>query len=174
MRKIVGIFLILNCVFVSAQQQAVYSYGNELKVNMGWLLADGTIEVSYEHFINQESSIGFTVYRDSQSKDATGNFGIGPNLRVYFGHGYGNGFFAEAFGLYYTGDIPENANSGTNFQTEDSFATTAVGFSLGHKWLTPSNNFIFEILGGVGRNLNPEAWQNEFIGRAALSVGFRL
>lgn len=169
--------LLLLCLFfsvaVKAQQYNWAGHPNELKLNVGWFIADGTLDASYEHFLNEESSFGATIYFDAKSGEERGDFGIGPNFRVYFGPGYSDGFFVEAFGLYYTGDVPLNVLESAGFNGDDKFSTFALGIGIGHKWLTQSNRFSFELHGGGGRNLNPEDFQSEFMVRAALSVGFR-
>ncbi len=144
---------------------------NEVRFNMGLFLATTTIEGSYEYFINGDASIGLTAYFDSDPNDFNGDFGIGPNFRAYFGYGYANGFFAEAFGLFYTGreevtrdfDTPVNVN----------YDTFALGLGIGGKWVTRSQRISFEISGGFGRNVNPEYFQDDFIYRLGLSIGFR-
>ena len=44
----------------------------------------------------------------------------------------------------------------------------------GNKWTTRSQRFTLELYGGVGRSLNPEPYQEDFIFRAGLNIGVRL
>jgi hypothetical protein len=44
---------------------------------------------------------------------------------------------------------------------------------LGNKWVTRSQKFALEVFGGFGRNINTEEFQDSFMYRAGLAIGFR-
>jgi len=157
--------------FTNAQAYPRFNNNNELKFNIGLFLASSTVEGSYEYFFNEDTSIGGTLYFDNDALDYNGNFGIGPNLRAYFGYMPRSGFFAEAFGLYYTGEdkIPDNNLGVRNYD----YSTTALGLGIGNKWVTKSDKFTMEISAGIGRNINPEDFQDTFMFRGGFSLGFR-
>lgn len=144
---------------------------NEIKFNAGAFLAIGSIEMGYEHYLNQDISLGGTLYWDNDPLDFNGNFGIGPTLRAYFGYQPRSGFFAEAFGLYFSGE--EELSEGALSPVNTDYNSLALGLGAGSKWTTRSQRFTLEIFGGLGRNLDPEPFQDTFIYRAGLSVGFR-
>jgi len=147
------------------------SYNNhEIRFNMGRFLATTAVEGSYEYYFTPDTSIGGTVFFNGDSFGRTGNFGIGPNLRAYFGYRPQSGIFAEAFGLYYTGETDLENNLGVR---NNDYGTTAIGLGLGRKWVTFGQRFTFELYAGLGRNINPEDFQNSFMYRAGLSLGFR-
>ncbi|MEM7380949.1 MAG: hypothetical protein AAF361_07105 [Bacteroidota bacterium] len=171
MKRILTGLLFLSAYLVQAQAYPTLGNDNELKLNMGLFLVNTTVEGSYEYYLSEDTSIGGTIYFDNDAEDYNGNFGIGPNFRAYFGYGPRSGFFAEAFGLYYTGEEIENNNQAGR-RTLD-YSTFALGLGLGNKWVTRSQKFSLEIHGGLGRNMNPEDFQDSFIYRAGLSVGFR-
>jgi len=106
--------LLLLALFLSLLMNAqAYRDGyndHEFRFNMGRFLATTAIESSYEYYFTSDTSIGGTVFFNGNGLGRTGNFGIGPNLRAYFGYNPKSGLFAEAFGIYYTGetDITEN------------------------------------------------------------------
>lgn len=163
------------CVFLfvlslSAQAYPVLTEDHEVKFNIGLFLATTTVDMSYEYYLSEDTSIGGTVYFDNESTDFNGDFGLGANFRAYFGYRPRSGFFAEAFGLYYTGE--EELESGGVRPTAD-YSSVALGLGLGNKWVTRSQRFSLEIFGGFGRNINPEDFQDSFIYRGGLSVGFR-
>lgn len=165
MKKLyVSLLLLLTVNLVAAQAYPRFNTAHEVKFNIGLFLATTTLEGSYEYFLGEDTSIGGTVYFDNDALDYNGDFGIGPNFRAYFGYGPRSGFFAEAFGLYYTGEeeIPEN-----------DYNTFALGIGLGNKWVTRSEKFSLEINGGLGRNINPEDFQDVFMYRVGFSIGFR-
>jgi hypothetical protein len=137
---------------------------------MGRFLTTTAIEGSYEYYFSPDTSLGGTIFFNGDGLGRTGNFGIGPNLRAYFGYKPKSGIFGEAFGLYYTGDI--NIENNLGFRNND-YGTVAVGFGLGHKWSTFRQKLTMEINAGLGRNINPHEFQDSFMYRAGLSFGFR-
>lgn len=156
---------------ILAQAYPVYGPQRELKLNVGLFLATGTAEASYEYYFAEDISIGGTAYWDNDAYDYNGNFGIGPNLRAYFGYAPRSGFFAEAFGLYFSGR--EEDFSAPSPGLEIRYNSFALGLGAGNKWTTPSGKFSLELFGGIGRNMNPEVFQDTFIYRAGLNLGFR-
>lgn len=166
--------VLLISISATSFAQAYHSNLNshEIKFNIGHFLATSTVEGSYEYYLNEDASLGGTLYFNGDATDHNGNFGIGPNLRAYFGYAPRSGFFAEIFGLYYTGENDEVSQ--TLGSRNYDYSTTALGLGAGSKWTTRSERFIIEINGGIGRNINPEDFQNDFIFKAGLSIGFRL
>ncbi|MEX0288469.1 MAG: hypothetical protein AB3N14_05115 [Flavobacteriaceae bacterium] len=171
MKNAVLMLFLMGSMALSAQAYPVFGGNQELKFNIGLFLATTTVEGSYEYYLSEDTSFGGTVYFDNDGTDYNGNFGIGPNFRAYFGYGPRSGFFAEAFGLYYTGEdlVPSN-NLG---QRNNDYNTVALGLGIGNKWVTRSQKFTLEFSGGFGRNVNPEEFQDSFVYRAGLSIGFR-
>ena len=168
------LFLLFSLGFtLSSIGQAYPRFQNnhEVKFNIGQFLAASTVEGSYEYFFTEDTSIGGTLYVNGDATDYNGNFGIGPNLRAYFGYIPRSGLFAEVFGLYYTGESNEN-NTALGARNND-YGTTSLGLGIGTKWVTRSDRFTLEIHGGIGRNINPEDFQNAFMFRGGLSIGFR-
>lgn len=171
MKKLLFLYMFLSAYIVSAQAYPRFARDHELKFNIGLFLATTTIEGSYEYFLSEDTSIGGTLYFDNDGTDYNGNFGIGPNFRAYFGYQPRSGFFAEAFGLYYTGENNDIGN--TLSPRNNDYDSFALGLGFGNKWATRSERFTLEIHGGFGRNINPEDFQDAFVYRAGLSVGFR-
>lgn len=171
MKTLLVISFFLTGVFANAQAYSRFGTEHEIKFNIGHFLVNTTIEGSYEYYFTEDTSIGGTVYFNGNPTGSNGNFGIGPNLRAYFGYAPKSGFFAEAFGLYYTG---ENLLKERNLAARNTnYNTTAIGLGLGRKWSTYNQKLIFEINGGLGRNINAQENQNTFMFRAGLSIGFR-
>ena len=171
MKKLVFLFLLLSGGFIiNAQAYRDGFNDHELRFNMGRFLATTAIEGSYEYYFTPDTSVGGTVYFNGDGLGRTGNFGIGPNLRAYFGYNPKSGIFAEAFGLYYTGEIDITDNLGVR---NNDYSSTAIGLGLGNKWSTFGQKLTFEIYGGLGRNINQHEFQDAFMYRAGLSLGFR-
>ncbi|WP_299434180.1 hypothetical protein [uncultured Maribacter sp.] len=174
MKKIIAIAIfILSSNYIVAQAYSNSDNIHEIKFNIGQFLITSSAEISYEYYINEDTSIGATMYFDGDSDDYNGNFGLGANVRAYFGYNPKSGVFAEAFGLYYTGeDEIEDTASVLGVRNKD-YSTAALGLGGGYKWATRSDKFTVELSGGLGRNINPEDFQNTFMFRAGLSIGFR-
>ena len=164
-------FLLLGGIYLNAQAYPDFNDQQEIKFNMGLFLATTAVEFSYEYYLSEDTSLGGTVYLDNDATDLNGNFGIGPNFRAYFGYGPRSGFFAEAFGLYYTGEDDRGAEQPG--LPNNNYSTMALGLGLGNKWVTRSQKFTLELSGGFGRNINPTDYQDTFVYRAGLSIGFR-
>jgi len=171
MKKLLPPLLFLGVQLLYAQAYPPLGNDHEIKFNIGLFLAAGTIEGAYEYFLNEDVSIGGTLYFDNDAVDYNGNFGIGPNFRAYFGFTPRSGFFAEAFGLYYTGE--DEASSPALEVRNNDYSTLALGLGLGNKWVTRSQRFSLEVSAGLGRNLSTEDFQDTFMYRGGLSVGFR-
>ncbi len=170
MKKLLFLTLLWAGGFVQAQEYRSFYNNHELRFNMGRFLATTAIESSYEFYFTPDTSIGGTVFFNGDGLGRSGNFGIGPNLRAYFGYRPKSGIFAEAFGLYYTGDIDIEDNLG---RRNNDYGTTAIGLGLGRKWSTFGEKLTAEINVGLGRNINPHEFQDSFMYRAGLSLGFR-
>jgi len=163
------LFVLVGGILHSQEYRPFYN-NHEIRFNMGRFLATTAVESSYEFYFTPDTSIGGTVYFNGDGLGRTGNFGIGPNLRAYFGYRPKSGLFAEAFGLYYTGEFDFENNLGVR---NNDYGTTAIGLGLGRKWSTFGEKLTFEMSAGLGRNINPEDFQNSFMYRAGLSLGFR-
>tara|TARA_R110002074_G_scaffold197610_6_gene364798 strand:+ start:68176 stop:68697 length:522 start_codon:yes stop_codon:yes gene_type:complete len=172
MNKIIlSVLLFTFSTYSFAQAYPSNLNSQEIKFNFGQFLVTTTVEASYEYYLNEDTSLGGTIYFNGDATDYNGNFGIGPNFRAYFGYEPRSGFFAEVFGLYYTGedDVVSQELGNRNYD----YSTTAIGLGAGSKWNTRSQRFIIEINGGIGRNINPEDFQNDLMFRAGLNLGFR-
>ena len=171
MKKTLFIILVLGGYIMNAQAYPERFYNNhELRFNMGRFLATTALEGSYEYYFTPDTSIGGTLFFNGDAFSRNGNFGIGPNLRAYFGYKPKSGMFAEAFGLYYTGQNDLDNNLGIR---DFDYSTTAIGLGLGKKWSTFGEKLTFEMSAGVGRNINPQVFQKTFMFRSGVSIGFR-
>ena len=172
MKKILLVLLCLSSLAAAAQAYPAFDNAHEVKLNVGLFLVTGSVEGSYEYFFTEDISVGGTIYVDGKSTDFNGGFGIGPNLRAYFfGFAPRGGVFAEVFGLYYTGK--DEVAEGELIDRDIDFSTGALGLGGGHKWVTRSDRFTFELHAGVGRNFNTPDFRSAFMFRGGLSVGFR-
>ena len=172
-KGVVLFFLYLSSLTAAAQAYPTYEHDHEVKLNVGLFLATSTVEVSYEYFFAEDISIGGTLYADGDPTDFNGGFGIGPNLRAYFGFAPRRGFFAEVFILYYTGEDEVEESSLPNPMPTIDFGAAALGLGAGYKWVTPSDRFTLELSAGAGRNFSTPDSRSSFTYRGGLSVGYR-
>ena len=103
--------------------------------------------------------------------------GVFPLLLItgsFFSSKHAQGFFAEGFGMFNTGDIVETIfiDDGPRRDLLRSFSDFALGISIGEKWVT-KNGFVAEIYGGLGRNLFNSRFGPEFVTRGGISLGYR-
>jgi len=129
MKNVLFVLLFLSGYLLKAQAYPTFDNNQELKFNIGLFLATTTVDASYEYYLSEDTSLGGTVYFDNDASDINGNFGIGPNFRVYFGYAPRSGFFAEAFGLYYTGE--EDISTDNLGTRNNDYSTFALGLGLG-------------------------------------------
>tara|TARA_R110000868_G_scaffold37619_1_gene132819 strand:+ start:75 stop:467 length:393 start_codon:yes stop_codon:yes gene_type:complete len=129
--------------------------------------------VIFERTINEESGFGISVLIpiDNNISDDL-NYYISPYYRFYFGEKYAAGFFVEGFGmLNSTNDY--SYYFGLNATDKKTITDFALGIGLGGKWLTKSG-FIGELNFGIGRNLfNNNNTDNEIVGKAGITIGYR-
>ena len=142
---------------------------NELKVDLLDLIANTSIDVTYEKINDPYSSYGASIYLNLSGNNTSSNwsdlFSLTPYYRFYFFNkrDYGGaGFFAEIFSKFSSMKYDleyYNYNSnpdqpGTDYWTydEEKEFTIALGASIGQKWIN-KKGWTFEINFGVGRYL---------------------
>ena len=173
-----------------AQEDSDSIRRNELKVNVFNLIGLKVIDFSYEHLLDEQSSVGVSFFfnlKDNELSDFEDVFelyyneklAVTPYYRYNFLNRYTRAFFIEGFGMY---NVQENFNnSGYENEydpvVEDYEATSnnfAIGVSVGGKFVS-GKGFVFEIYGGFGRNLytSNDNIATDFVRRVGASIGFR-
>ena len=143
---------------------------NEMKINALFLVA-GALEVSYERILNEESAFGASLLL-AIDDDIDTKLMFTPYYRYYFGKKPAAGFFAEGFGMLNNYESYKYNTIGNESRTTNR-TDFALGFGIGAKWIT-KKGFIFEINGGVGRNLfNSTDTDYEIVGRGGITFGYR-
>lgn len=171
MRKLLVILFLTVFTFGYSQEKETTDFKkNEIKGNALFLVA-GALEVTYERILNEESGVGVSLFVPYDNNIGT-KFSLSPYYRFYFGKKPAAGFFAEGFGMLNSYDFINNnyynGNSNTGSRTD-----FALGFGLGGKWIT-KKGFLFEINGGIGRNLfNSSSTDYQIVGRGGITLGYR-
>ena len=160
MKKILFTIALLTTCFAQAQQ--------EIKLDLFDALGLKTIEISYEHYLDDQSSVGVSglINFEKNSSDFRYNEkrAIKPFFRHYFTadsqwNFFGEGFFSLAFG---------ELDKKTYYQ---DYTDGALGVAVGTKYISQSGMTI-DIYGGIGRNLfNSDA--PVIVPRVGVNVGYR-
>lgn len=164
MKKILIAFTLLSSTYIFAQQ--------EIKVDLFDGLAFKTVEISYEHYLNEESSIGISLLFNSDTEaDVSYNEKsmITPYFRHYFNSAYNWNFFGEIFFGINSGDDTIIMLGGPPLIKE--YTDGALGIALGYKYASP-RGFVVDIHGGLGRNLFSSN-SPEIVPRIGVNVGYR-
>lgn len=148
---------------------------HELKINAFTLIAFGAVDVTYEKILNDESSIGLSLYflgQNSTETDYYRTFSFTPYYRSYFSDNYNKGFFMELFAMYYTRNDEYYITTYEESYEERKYNGTALGISVGGKWVT-KKGFIVEVSGGIGRVVLGTEDDVPVVGRGGILIGKR-
>ena len=148
------LLLIFSLKMGYSQEENQKTYKHEIRVDVFQLIVLPAIELTYEHFIDPQSSWGGTVLInfDNSMDYRSENFEISPFYRLYFQKEVeaNQGFFAQAFMSLTQGNFDEY--DGDPNQTDTTIGI-AAGALFGTKWVN-KKKASFEISIGIGRYLN--------------------
>ena len=144
---------------------------NEIKVDVFDILALLALDVTFEHNLNTESSIGiaamFNFASESSSFRYEQEFALTPYYRQTFFSKGNFDYFGEFFGCLNRGDIdPAKLEIGDS----PTYTDFALGLSFGGKYVT-ANGFVADIHAGIGRNLFNTDYSASIVPRVGISVG---
>lgn len=142
-------------------------------------MAGPIFEGTYEHIYSKDFTYGSSILFNLSDNNSFGeNISLTPFARFYFQETreYGAyGFFVEGFGKILAGksDLEYYDQINTVYRTtEKSYTATALGLSLGRKWVNHSG-FVMELAVGVGRTLSGNEATPDAFFRGDLSIGYR-
>lgn len=162
MKKILILLTLFGTLSVSAQY-------NEVKLDLLDLIALRTLDVSYENHLNDEASIGVSVFMNFEPKEHNfrynEDFQITPYFRQFLTDTYGFDVFGELFGSLNFGETDENDLGDT-----ENYTDFAIGLGAGAKHIS-KNGYVFEAHAGVGRNLFNSSVSGNFVPRFGISIG---
>ena len=145
MNKFILVFTLFLSSFGFAQQ--------EIKLDIGDALVIRSLELSYEHYLSDESSFGisalFNLTKEDVSFRYNENIMITPYYRHYFTTDKQWNFFGEGFFGINSGKKEAIKDSG-NYDVK--FTDGALGVAVGAKYIA-SGGLVIDFYGGVGRNL---------------------
>lgn len=149
------------------------SHLNEIKIDGAKLAIGGILEASYEFVGNDSSGYGISVLINPRESEAYfEKFSLTPFYRMYFlrRQDYGaKGLFIEGFSKFSFGT---KDNYFIDNYNDEKYFDTALGLSLGKKWVN-HNGFILEIFAGGGRTLGMSDASPEGFFRGGIFIGKR-
>jgi len=168
MKKSLFVFILFISLGIVAQKQ-------EVKADLLDILALRSLDVSYERILNDEASYGLSVFVnfEPESSDFRYNedFQIVPYFRQNFSKVGSFDFFGEVFGSLNFGDTDEKKNDlGVVIEKSENYTDFALGLGAGLKHVS-TNGYIFEIHGGIGRNLFDTDKSSSVVPRFGINVG---
>jgi len=151
MKKITLLLLLFATVVTTAQEETKH----EIRLNTTNLILMKAFDVSYEYFINTETTVGADLFILTEDDEGFyKNFSLTPYYRHYFSINAGQKmFFIEGFGMIY----------------KDNETKFALGVSTGHKYVSNSG-FVVQTHFGIGRSISSS---DDFVARGGLSFGYQ-
>lgn len=157
MKKTLVLITILICSLTQAQRQ-------EVSIDLGDALVMKTLEVSYEYYLNDQSSIGISALFNFNNKTSDLRYNEDSMITPYFRH-----YFSNNSSWNYFGEIFLGINTGE--KDTISYTDGALGVSVGSKYVS-DGGLMVSILGGIGRNMFTSQ-SYEIVPRLGLNVGYR-
>jgi hypothetical protein len=159
MKKIV-LLLFLAGTFAGMAQK-----NNEFKIDVFDILALKSLDISYEHEMNADASMGiallFNFEKTASNFRYNEEFVLTPYYRQYL-------FDRDNFTYY--GEFYGALNMGK--KKEEDYTDFAFGLGFGGKHIS-DNGFVVDIHIGIGRNLFNTDLSPEVVPRAGISIGKR-
>lgn len=192
MRKIYCVLLLCGASAFAQEpvQEAkpdVLARKHEFKLGAIKLLSGGIAEITYERIHSDDFTYGVSLLGnlDAKGNSYPEDFSVTPFTRMYFTEPkyYGaKGFFVEAFGKFITGKDTQEVHDVypttdgdayyVYYEKRRSYTAGSVGIAIGWKWINRSG-FVFEILGGAGRNLGGNSNTPNASFRGDFNLGYR-
>lgn len=146
---------------------------NEIKIDVFDVLALLALDVTYEHQLNPESSIGvsalFNFAKPETSFRYNEEFTLSPYYRQLLFTRGNIGYFGEFFGALNTGDKDVDTNQLDPGESA-TYTDFALGLSFGGKYVSP-NGFVADLHLGIGRNLFNTNYSPGIVPRVGISIG---
>lgn len=151
---------------------------HEIKIGGAKLITGPVLELTYEFLYTTEFTFGSSILFNLENhSEFPENFSLTPFARFYFQERkeYGNtGFFVEGFGKFAVGKalVDYERFDNTVGMSEKNYNVTALGLSVGKKWVNYSG-FVLEALAGLGRTFANSDYAPKYLPRIDLFIGYR-
>ncbi len=165
MKKLLFTIAVITASFTQAQQ--------EIKLDVFDALALKTIEITYERYIDEQSSFGISGLINFEKNTADFRYNekraITPFYRHYFTTDSQWNFFGEGFFSFNFGENEIAMMGGPN--TYEDYTDGALGVAAGAKYISKKGMTI-DILAGAGRNLFSDN-SPAVVPRVGVNIGWR-
>ncbi|SOS48008.1 conserved exported hypothetical protein [Tenacibaculum dicentrarchi] len=166
MKKTLLIAVLFIGSFAQAQQ--------EVKADLLDALAFKTVEVSYEYYTTERSSVGLSTLINFEKKLADFKYNekwmITPYFRHYFTDNSNWNYFGEVF-MGINGGEKEVDLVGSNKKEYEKHTDGALGLAIGSKYVS-SGGFVLDIYAGLGRNMFTSK-SPVVVPRVGINLGYR-
>lgn len=187
MKKKYLLILILSSTLGISQEvekKSIFDRKHEVKFGSIKMLAGTIFEGTYEYIHSKDFTYGSSILVNlDKENDYLEDFSVTPFARFYFQESkeYGaKGFFVEGFVKYASGknfspydyvNYDEYGNL-VSYEHKLKYNAASLGLALGKKWIN-SSGFVFEILGGISRNIGNSSNTPDVLFRGDLNIGYR-
>ena len=157
MKKIFLVAALFISSFTQAQQ--------EVKVDILDALAFKTVELSYEYYTSDRSSLGISGLYNFEKKSSDFRYNEEWMITPYFRH-----YFTANRNWNYFGEIFLGINNGENKNNKE-YTDGALGVAIGSKYIS-GGGFVIDAYAGLGRNMfTSEA--RSIVPRVGINLGYR-
>lgn len=165
MKKLITIIVtMLISSFTWAQQ--------EISLDLADAIGMKTMEVSYEYYLSDKSSVGISALFNFNGKTSDFRYNeesmITPFFRHYFTHNNKWNYFGEIFFGLNSG---EEEIKVSNIKQIENYTDGALGISIGSKYVS-NGGLIISTLAGIGRNMFTDI-APALVPRVSLNIGYR-
>ena len=146
----------------------------EVKVDLLDALAFKTLEVSYEYYTSERSSVGVSALFNFEKRSADFRYNekrmITPYFRHYFTNNTNWNYFGEVFMGINTGE-KEIEVEGSTIKQYKEYTDGALGIAFGSKYVS-SGGFVIDVHAGLGRNMFSSE-SRSVVPRVGINLGYR-
>lgn len=157
MKKIVALVFFITSGFLVAQ--------NEVKLDVGDALVMKTLDVSFEHYLTEQTSVGASALFNFEKENADFRYNENTMISSFVRH-----YFTAENTWNWFGELFISYNSGEKNNTSD-YSDGAIGIGFGYKYIS-AGGFTVDFHVGAGRNLFSED-SPAIVPRAGVNVGFQ-
>lgn len=167
MKRFLIIFAVLVSSFTQAQRGA-----QEVSVDLADALIMKTLELNYEYYLSDQSSLGISGLFNFEKRSADFRYNeknmFTPYFRHYFTTNQNWNYFGEIFMGINTGEDEYDDNGTKKYR---DYTDGALGISIGTKYVS-NGGFVVSAVAGIGRNMFTDN-SPIIVPRAGLNIGYR-
>lgn len=146
----------------------------DIKLDLLDALALQTVEVSYEYYLSDKSSVGLSALFNLAKKEANFRYNENTMFTPYFRHAFAKSGNWDVFGEVFFGvnnAQKEITSKGSPTRVFEKYTDAALGVTVGLKYVS-EGGFVIDAYGGGGRNLFSQK-SVAFVPRLGISLGYR-